>query len=218
MLGESYWYHASVRHAHEESTRVHVDGSVQFSKAHAGMLAGNILVLHAQLIQRMSSCMFAMRARVFVCVPVVPAHAGLAACARAGISMRIAHAHSLMLMSAVCLHGAAYALAWRRWAACVTTGAGVYSPSHQHVCARELALLWDSLRYLKQCISVHIMDGHLATCISKTAGATVHAPGSRIQAQHQASTHQYTRTCNTLPTYPAVRIMLNVCIQSSHAA
>ena len=120
MLGESCWHHASVRHAHEESTRVHVDASVQFLKAHAVMIAGNISALHAQLIQRTSSCMFAMRTRVFVCVLVVPAHAGLAACARAGLSLRIAHAHSLMLIYAVCLHVAVYALAWRRWAACVT--------------------------------------------------------------------------------------------------
>jgi hypothetical protein len=156
--------------------------------------------LFTQLIQRTFSCMFAIRARMFVGL-VVPAHAGLAACARTGISMRIAHAHSLMLMYAVCLHGAAYALAWRRWAACVTTGAGMYSPSRPHVCARELALLWDSLRYSKQCISVHIMHGHLATCISKTAGATVHAPGSRIQAQHQASIHALAILCQHTQPY-----------------
>ena len=159
MLGESCWHHASVRRAHEESTRVHVGMSVQFSKAHTGILAGNILALHAHLIQRTFSCRFAIRARVFVGL-VVPAHAGLATCARAGISMRIAHAHSLMLIYAVCLYGSVCALAWGHWSACVRIGAGVYSPSHPHSCARELALLWGSLLYLKQRIYVQIMNDY----------------------------------------------------------
>jgi hypothetical protein len=197
MLGESCWHHASVRHAHEESTRVHVGVLVQFSKAHAGMLAGNILALHAQLIQRTFSCMFAIRARVFVCVLVVPAHAGLAACARADISMRITHAHSLMLMYLACLYGAVCALAWGHWSACVTTDdrcrcVFTIAPACVCTCACPCAAF---ALYLKQCIYVQIMDDHLATCISKTAGATVHAPGSRIQAQHQAGIHTLAIRC-----------------------
>ena len=96
--------------------------------------------------------------------------------------MRIAHAHSLMLIYVVCLYGAVCALAWSHWFACVRTGVGVYSPSHPHACARVHALWWGSLLYLKQCMHVQIMDDHSASCISKTGGCyssrvrfTVHA-------------------------------------------
>ena len=65
MSGESCCTNALVRHAHEESTRVHVDVSVQFLKAREGMLACSTLVSHTYLIQRTFLCMFAFRARVF---------------------------------------------------------------------------------------------------------------------------------------------------------